>query len=185
MDINSDINVLGSIPDFNLVKEVYLKGNPKIFLPNCNIVKEIKTQKSSKRFEKAINNTFLRFKSSNVRILFESVLLKETDDSLFLFFLLLNSALNNDLFKYLNSNVFFPALYSGRVIIKKEDACYCLLDLKTKNSDLKGWSDSTLQTTASKYLTLLKKFNLLEGGVSKTIKTPYLNDKFFILFIYF
>lgn len=185
MKFNSAINVLGSVPDFNLVKDIYTREHPNIILPNFHILKNIKTDKSIKRFEKAISSTMLKFENKKLEVIFESILTNELNDDLLYYFLFLNTSINNDLFRYFNANVFFPALFSGRVMIRKEDACSCLLDLKNKHQELKDWSDSTLQTTASKYLTLLKKFNLLEGSVSKTIKVPYLNEKFFIIFLYF
>ena len=52
------------------------------------------------------------------------------------------------------------------------------------DDDLKGWAEITINTTASKYLTLLKKFGVMEGSMNKTIIHPYLSDKMFTLFIY-
>ena len=67
---------------------------------------------------------------------------------------------------------------------KQDEVAACLKELKLKETDLQKWSDSTIEVTASKYLTLLKKFNLMVGSVNKTIIHPYLDDKMFILFVY-
>ncbi len=60
----------------------------------------------------------------------------------------------------------------------------CLKDLREHEIQLKDWAEYTLEKVASKYLTLLKKFNLMEGTLNKSIVHPYLNDKMFILFVY-
>ena len=59
-----------------------------------------------------------------------------------------------------------------------------LKKLRESEDALKNWSDSTLNTTASKYLTFIKKFELLNGSIKKTILHHSLNDKEFVLFIY-
>lgn len=92
--------------------------------------------------------------------------------------------LNNSLFFYLNETVFFPAFFSKRSVIKKDEIVTCILELKQSQDSLKRWSNNTISTTASKYLTLLKKFGLLEGTVNKRIKQPYLSDDMFIRFTY-
>jgi len=185
MEINSDVNILGSLPDFNLVSVFY-----KAFILNeegyeqSSSYTKIKTDKSVKRFEKAIRETFLRFKNSRLRILIGESL--ETDGisdqtRLILFW---NASFNNELFAYLNTVVFFPAFYSGRLIIKQDEVSACLKELRLTKKKLQEWSESTLELTASKYLTLLKKFTLLEGKAKKSIRYPYLSDKQFMLFVY-
>lgn len=184
MNINSDINILGSLFDFNLVLH-FLENKSsknKIVSPNYTFT-SIKTDKSVKRFEKAITETLLNLNNPNQE--FISGILKVekiTKDTLLLLFW--NASFNNELLNYLNTQIYFLAFYSGRISIKKDEVAACLKDLKERETELKKWSDSTLQTTASKYLTLLKKFHLMEGSLNKTILHPYLNDRMFILFVY-
>jgi len=185
MNINSDINVLGSLSDFGLIN-VLLKENTKainghkIQQPYANI----KTIKSFKRFEKAINNTVLKFSIPNIEVLVQKVLDGEgiSFDSLLVLFW--NASVNNELLDYLNQKVYFPAFFSGRVTIKKDEIVACLRELAQTEASIQKWSDSTINTTASKYLTLLKKFNLMEGGLNKTISHRYVSDKTIILFVY-
>ena len=184
MNINSDINVLGSLSDWNLIvyyfnKKYNLNANQKV-----SSITSIKTDKSIKRFEKAINSTLLSFKSKNIELLFKALMQKEGLSKDTLLFLFWNAAINNDLLHYLNDNVFFPAFYSGRIAIKYDEVVACLNELKNSEPELKKWADSTLLITASKYLTLLKKFGLLEGGKTKTILHLFLNDKLFVIFVY-
>lgn len=186
MIINSDINVLGSIPDFELVN-LYLKLIDSSVSENELIegYQKIRTDKSIKRFGKAISSTFLSFQNNKIKELVVEVLSNEGISNQSLWVLFWNSAINNNLFNYLNNKVFFPAFYSGRLILRQDEIAHCLKELKQSEKDLQKWSDSTLEVTASKYLTLLKKFNLLEGKVSKSIRHPFLEDKEFILLVYF
>ena len=185
MTINSDINILGGLPDWNLIR-LFMNDN----IESLNQVgghrsyTAIKTDKSVKRFEKAITGTLLNFKSKELESVFRSIITKESisNDSLFLIFW--NACNNNELLNYLNESVFFPALYSGRVSIKPSEVGACLYELKQTEVEIHKWADITINTTATKYLTLLKKFNLMEGAINKTIKSTYLSDKMFVIFIY-
>ena len=185
MNINSDINVLGSILDLGLIdfllKEstILLKGNE-----SQQIYTSIKTIKSFKRFEKAINNTVIKFNNQNVEVLVRQVLENEGISFYGLRILFWNASFNNELLNYLNQQVYFPALYSGRVTIRSDEVLACLMDLKHTEISMQKLADSTIQTTASKYLTLLKKFNLMEGGAKKTISHHHMSDKELILFVY-
>ena len=185
MNLNSDVNVLGSLQDFSLVK-LFLADNLKSLGQKGGLHSStgMKTVKSIKRFEKAISGTLLTFKTKESELLVKNMLENEgiTADSLLLLFW--NASANNELLNYLNNEVYFTAFYSGRLTIKQDEVIACLKDLKERENELKKWSDSTLYTTASKYLTLLKKFNLMEGTLNKKIIHPYLNDKMFVSFIY-
>jgi hypothetical protein len=85
---------------------------------------------------------------------------------------------------HLNRSVLFPALFSGRTGISYEEVKACLWELRQTEADLKKWSAETLSTTASKYLTILVKFGILEGSDHKSIPTIYLSDKLLALFVY-
>lgn len=185
MNINSDINVLGGLSDFSLIG-VLLKENTKLINNNNTqqLYTNIKTEKSFKRFEKAINNTILKFRNSNIEAIVRNVLDSEGISFESLLMLFWNASANNELLDYLNQNVYFPAYYSGRVTINNDEIVACLKELKQAEISIQKWSDSTINTTASKYLTLLKKFNLMEGGLNKTISHRYISDKTLILFVY-
>ena len=185
MIINSDINVLGSLPDWNLIN-VFLKDNISSLrkVGGVHTYTVIKTDKSVKRLEKAISGTLIKFCGAKVAALVRDMFELEriSNDSLLLIFW--NASFNNELLNYLNTEIYFLAFYSGRISIKQDEVVACLKDLKEREIELKKWSDSTLKITASKYLTLLKKFHLMEGLLNKSIVHPYLNDKMFILFVY-
>ena len=127
MKYNSDINVLGSLPDWNLIP-VFLNQDINDIRSNVGLqsVTAIKTDKSIRRFEKAITGTLIKFANDNVSQLITGFLNKEqiSNDSLLLIFW--NASFNNNLLFYLNQKVFFPALYSGRITIKKDEVIACL-----------------------------------------------------------
>jgi hypothetical protein len=183
--IDSSLNILGSLPDWNLVS-VFLNNSTGSMKKSGGIhtYTAIKTDKSVMRFEKAILGTLIRFANADVESMMRDVLNHEkvTHNSLLLLFW--NASYNNELLHYLNLHLFFPAFYSGRISIKKNEVSACIRDLKETEGDLKKWSDSTIEVTASKYLTLLKKFHLMEGELNKTIIHPYLNDQQFVQFVY-
>ena len=185
MNINSDINILGGLPDLNLITHFLFKtGVDSAIQPGHYTYTSIKTDKSVKRFERAINGTFLKFKGRESEYLIKSILASESVSHGSLLMLFWNASLNNDLLHYLNTRVYFPAFYSGRLIIKTDDAEACIKELRETEESIKGWSANTVYTVSYKYLALLKKFNLMEGGLHKKILHPYLSDKMFVLFIY-
>lgn len=185
MNINSDINVLGSLPDWNLIK-VFLTEDMYSIKENGGIhtYTAIKTDKSVKRFEKAIKATLLRCEKGNLAPILGKAMNINGINADTLMLLFWNSSVNNQLLFYLNEKVFFPAFYSGRISLKNDEVIACIRDLRLTEEDLKKWSDITITTTASKYLTLLKKFGFMEGSINKKMVYPNLSDSTFVLFTY-
>ena len=185
MVINSDLNILGGLHDFSLVNTLLkIDSGINLNFNNSNVYTSLKTRRSVDRFRRAILDTLIKFDNSNIEFLIRDVIANEdiTQDSLLLLFW--NASFNNELLHYLNANVYFPAFYSGRISLRQNELVACLKDLRERELQLQKWATNTLEMVGSKYLTLLKKFNLLEGGLIKTITHPYLSDKMFILFIY-
>ena len=181
MHINSNINILGGLPEFDLIKTFILGFDNQG--KSHNEYSDIRTLKAVNRFKKAIKDSFVSG-NENINNLFLP-LLKEKNINENQYFLFLLFSFNNDLFKYLNDTVFFPVYYSGRRIIKKEEVEICLKDLQKTNETLASWSESTITTTASKYLTLLKKFGLLSGAQKKEIVYKNPTSEEFLVFLYF
>ena len=181
MKIDTNINILGGMPDLGMIRNYLPHGVHESTSVGGN---SIRTIRSIDRFESAINSTFFENTSKDVLGLLVSIVRSEGISESSLLILFLTASANNELFNYLNRKVFFPALYSGRAVIKPEEVLACLKELKETERQLKKWSDYTLKITASKYLTLLKKFSLVEGSKTKSIKHPFLGDKSFVLLIY-
>jgi len=185
MKLNSDINVLGSLPDWSLIK-VFLSEDMFSIQEKGGIHQytSIKTDKSVKRFEKAIKTTLIHNERPELETIVRQAINLNTTSSDTLLLLFWNASANNELFNYLNEKVYFPAFYSGRMSIKNDEVKACIKELKQSEIDLRKWSEITITTTASKYLTLLKKFGLMEGSVKKIMVHPHLNDVMFILYVY-
>jgi len=185
MNINSDINILGGLPDFNLIK-LFVSQSVKSLDHGGghHSYTAISTEKAVKRFERAIRRTLLQFRSIESGTLVKSILDAGAISRNSLVSLFWNASVNNELLYYLNEKLFFPAYYSGRITIRPKEAVACLIELRETETSLQNWSDKTINLTGSKYLTLLKKFGLMEGGQSKTILHPYLNDQMLMIFIY-
>lgn len=183
--INTDINILGGLPDWNLVTHfLMMRKASYLGSTSTKLHTTIKTDKAIKRFEKAVSATLLSFINNDLEALITDMIEKEglTNDTLLLLFW--NASYNNLLLQKLNEAVFFPAFYSGRSAFKSSEVAAYLNDAKNSMPGLKQYSKSTLDITSSKYLTLLRKFGLLEGTLNKTILHPYLSDKMFVIFIY-
>jgi hypothetical protein len=185
MKTNSDINVLGGLPDYNLIR-IYIAGeaDDKTSDQVQQQYTSIRTEKAFKRFIKSIDTSMNTFKTENLREMLQQRCISFDLDDTLLYLLFLNMSLNNELFAYMNENIYFPVLYSGRTTITADEVVACLKELKQTEPSLKEWSDSTINVTASKYLTLLKKIGLLFGSVKKQILHKNLTDKQFVLFLY-
>lgn len=176
--INTDLNILGGLLDLNIVRFLLTENGEK------QSYASIKTVKSFKRYTKAIKRTLLTCTNQKLEFLIHKIIEQEGISADSLNILFWNAAVNNDLIHYLNHNVFFPAYYGGRNTIKKDEVLACLNELKQVEPSIQNWTFSTIDLTASKYLTLLKKFNLMEGSAEKTISHTILSDNSLMLFIY-
>ena len=176
--------MLGGLAELNLIEVLLKKSNETTSNESSQVYSNIKTIKALKRYERAILNTLIKFANPKIEALIRKVIESEgiTSDSLLLLFW--NAATNNELLDYLNQKVYFPALYSGRVTIKKDEVKACLHELKQSEVALQKWSDSTTDTISRKYLALLRRFTLMAGVRKQTIIHINISDKLMILFIY-
>lgn len=183
MKINTDINILGSIEDLHLI-EFFLIVKQKSDIKVPTPLTSIKTEKSFDRYKKAIQSVMLHFPNKKIETLLKTVIQNESISPNSLLLLFWNTSHNNDLFHYLNQHVYFPALYSGRSSLKNDEIDACLMELKATSPEIQSWSKETIHIIASKYLTLLKKFQLVEGKTKKELLHYYLTDMQFLLFLY-
>jgi hypothetical protein len=184
VEINSDINILGGLPDFDLILHFLNKESSQSETQPHYTYTSIKTDKSVKRFENAITRTFLQHSNKNAELLIRSILSAEALSHSGQMMLFWNASFNNELLHYLNVHVYFPAFYSGKLILKKEEVSACLKELRETESQIREWTVATIETVARKYLTFLKKLALMDGSLKKVIVHPYLDDKIFVFFIY-
>ena len=68
MNINSDINVLGSLSDFSLISALLVEGKDNT---DYQAYSNIKTNRSYKRFASAITNTLIKFTDPNMEYFYK------------------------------------------------------------------------------------------------------------------
>lgn len=188
MPYNTDINIIGSIPNYQLILKtlkMYSKNSDKIeemIIKNNEF--DFRTEKSRKRFLSGVESAFLNFKNEEHKKLIKNIFdtkLTSENENMILFWQFL---INNKLFFDITKEVFLKEYYSGKVSFSKEYVIAFIKYLISKDDDLKGkWAESTIATIASKYLTILKKLDLLEGSNIKRFKNIYLSDESFLLFL--
>jgi len=186
----SDINVIASIPDFNLINDVisafaHGKGeeyiNEEVFKQN---VYGIRTLKSRKRFLSAITKTFIKFKTAEHQKVFYALFSQNNFINLKRMALYFQFAFNDQLFYELTSKVYMKLYKAGRLTVPKDEFTAYLYDLRDKQPDIQNWSNSTIDIIASKYLTLLKKLGFLKGRFRKEFCTLDLDDSTIVYMVY-
>ncbi len=180
---DSTVNVVGSIPDYsNMIDYI----NQTYGMASAEDRFVFRTSKATSRFKKAVSDGFICFGSENHRALFLEALTSQeysTEEKLIILFW--QFVFCNALFRDTTNNVFLRLLYSGRTSIDVSDVEAYLNHLKKTCPEEVPFSDSTLNTVASKYLTTLKKFGLAEGKIRKTIMAPHVSSKLFIYLVRF
>ena len=189
MIINSDINIIGSIPDYHLIYlAIPLLSTNQIDLEKMLVEDNefnFRTEKSRKRFLSALNSAFIS-RNENINELTASLIVYLKNDepsrAILLFWLF---SINNKLFFELNKDVFLKYYFQGRAELPKETVIAYIKDLISKNVELKGkWTEITINTIASKYLTILKKLHLLEGNQKKRFCNVKISDELLAVFIH-
>ena len=190
MNYNSDINIIGSIPDYHLIyRALPLLINDKKNLEKLLVVDNefgFRTEKSRKRFLSVLNSAFVN-KNEKINYLAALIIDQLNNDvksqSLVLFWVF---SLNNQLFYELNRDLFLKYYFQGRAQLPKEDVIAYLKDLISRKEELKEkWSEETIATIASKYLTCLKKLHLLEGTQKKHFCLVHISNELLAVFVHF
>ena len=158
------------------------------FEHQLNIIKnnefDFRTEKSRKRFVAALYSAFITFKNPNHKELIEKIFTSNTSITTNQLVLFWQFSIINPLFYEINTDVFIKNYFSGRVSFPKDDVVAYIKELVSKNPELKDkWSDLTINTIASKYLTILKKLDLLEGSAKKTFKHIQISNEALLVFI--
>ena len=189
MHYNTDINIIGSIPDYHLIYKALplLLNDPKelenILVTNNEF--DFRTEKSRKRFLSALNSAFVSKNKTTDELASDLMLHFKNDENAqaVLLFWLFN--MNNKLFFELNRDLFLKYYFQGRAELPKEAVIAYIKDLINRVDELKGkWSEITIDTIASKYLTILKKLKLLEGNQKKKFTLIRVSDELLAVFIH-
>lgn len=185
-----DINIipLGSIPNYDLIYtalELFSKNDDSFY--NKLIVQneyDIRIENSRKRFLQAIKLNVLNFNNEEHEKVIKNLFSKNLSKDLKNLILFWQISLSNILFRDFTKDFFLKYYFSGRVNLHKEDLLALIKSIIENNPELKvKWSNTTMESLVSKYLTILKKLGLAEGVQKKTIKYIHVSDEALIIFI--
>jgi len=189
MEYNTDINIIGGIPDYHLIYSALplLLKDPNelqnILVTNNEF--DFRTERSRKRFLTVLNSAFIsdnKYVNDLATILINHYENDETSKAILIFWFF---SFNNRLFFELNRDVFLKYYFQGRAELPKDAVIAYIKDLIVRNPELKGkWSEITIDTIAYKYLTILKKLHLLEGVKKKTYRHTIITDELLAVFVH-
>lgn len=188
--INSDINIIGGIPDYGIIYDVLrlLSENPdadtvlESFLANNKY--GIRTEEARGRFLRVIKSSFWRFENDNHKILICSLFRSDRLENTKRYSLFWLLGINNALFEGITVNTFIKAYFSGRVQIEKNEIIAYLNHFRETDPVVQKWSESTIEKVASKYLTFLRKIDFVKGRQKKEFRYIQVDDTSIIFFIY-
>jgi hypothetical protein len=146
----------------------------------------IRTAEGRGRFYRAIKSSIMKFKNDDHKDLYYSFF-HQLDEGLpynFLTFWLLVQ--NNKLFEKLSREVYLKFYFNGKVSITGDDVFAYLRHLQETDKTFGelAWTKKTMGPIASKYLTILRKLDLLEGKQKKMIKHIQLTDANLAVYLY-
>ncbi|WP_138994211.1 hypothetical protein [Larkinella sp. C7] len=174
--IKSNINILGGFEGFDRIPD--LLGATSLSLNE-------RTEASAKRYLNAINETFNKFHSKEVELLFKAALQsRKLSEEAKKRVMALQFIAGDPLFQSLFIDCFIPVVNSGRITISKHDVIAYIdenIRLDTLNVT---WSRETIDTVSRKFLSVLKKLNFLDGKVKKTLVDTYTGPDFLVFFHY-
>jgi len=189
-NINSDINIIGSIPDFSLIQaslELFAQGKGQVDLKALVVTNntfDFRTESARTRFLTAVNGSILVFANETHKELIEHLFNKPGQEAIKRKVIFWQLLFGNELFLSISKNVYAKAYFSGRTTLNGKEVFAYLKDLQTASTKLKSFSDSTLDRIASKYLTILKKLEMVNGVVKKQILNVRLTESEILFFVY-
>ena len=179
---DSNINALGSIPDYSSMIDFICEYCG--YMPDRHSSFSFRTHKTFSKFLAAIRTAILQFTNTRHRQLFMDTLCSQgfsyQEKLLVLFW---QMAYACPLFRRITEDVLMKAVYQGRTTLSSIDILALLHHIKETEPGEFSWSETTLKTCASKYLTILKKLNLADGAVKKQILYPSITSSLFAYFI--
>ena len=171
---------------FNVLEAYFKQPNSTNALINDENEFDIRTTKTRNKVNWAINKTILKLINEDHRDLVGEIFQDRTpqQDKKFAFFW--HFCLNNRLFREITINVFTKVYFSGREQLSKEDIIAYIKDISDKNDPSKpSWSEDTIYRLATKYLSLMTKFDFVTSGRIKSFNHIRPSTEALILFLYF
>ena len=147
---------------------------------------DIRTIKTRSKVNWAIQKTVLHFLNDDHAALASSVFQEHIPDQDRKFAFFWHLCLNNRLFREITTRVFVKTYFTGRAQISQEDIIAFVKDISDKNNPEKpSWSEETLYRVATKYLSLMTKFEFVTSGRTKSFNHIRPSAESLVLFLYF
>ncbi|MGR5538040.1 BrxA family protein [Vibrio campbellii] len=146
---------------------------------------DIRTEKTKNKVTWALNKTVLQFLNDDHEAIIRSVYQSDipVQDKKFVF--LWHLCLNNRLIREITVNVFSKVYFSGRAQISQDDIIGYVRSISSKDDPTKPlWSEDTLYRVATKYLSLMTKFDFVTTGRLKSFNLIKPSTEAQILFLY-
>lgn len=146
---------------------------------------DVRASKTRTKVSWAINKSILQFANEEHKGLVSKAFLENVplQDKKFAF--LWHFCLNNRLFREITIHVFTKVYFSGRAQISKEDIIAFIKDVPGNNDSKLGWSEETIYRLATKYLSLMTKFDFVSAGRVKSFNHIRPTSEALVLFLYF
>ena len=187
---NTVIKDIAGIKDysliFNILEAYFNESDSTDTLITDENEFDIRTSKTRNKVNWAVNKSILQFVSEEHKDLASKVFQEKIplQDKKFAFFW--HFCLNNRLFREITINVFTKIYFSGRAQISKDDIIAYIKDISDKNDPSKpSWSEDTIYRLATKYLSLMTKFDFVSSGRIKSFNHIRLSTEALVLFLYF
>ena len=188
---NTSINVLGSISDLNIIletirsfKEKGLKVTKNEFIEGNAFGFDITS--SRKRFFTLIKKLFLKNSDLPANQFFLNSIVNNAPSNSFKRQLIyLETFRKNELFADITSNLIFKKFHENRRLIDTKELLNFLLDFG-EGTKIEEWSESTIKTISSKYISFMKRAGLFEKdkGYKSMISFPYPDEKMITYLVY-
>lgn len=187
---NTSIKDIAGLKDYSLVFSIINSyfDEPKSSEKKVTEDNEfnIRTSKTRSKVNWAINKSVLQFINKEHKDLVSNAFHEDIplQDKKFAF--LWHICLTNRLCRELTTKVFAKVYFSGRAQISQDDIIAFLKEqIAGDNKDIPQWSEDTLYRVATKYLSLMTKFDFVTAGRIKTFNHIRPSPAAMVLFLYF
>ena len=191
-EYNASINVLGSISDINVIIETIKYFN------NSNSIKSTQEEfvegnafgfnitSSRKRFFSLIKKLYLAEPEKPENMFFIKTISNNATDSLFKRQIIyLETFRKNSLFHDITLDFIYKKYQENRRLTSTSEALDFLNNYGS-GTKLDEWSENTVRTLASKYISFMKRINFFEKdkGYKSMITYPYPDEKIITYIVY-
>lgn len=171
---------------FDVVNSYFINQQSTDSMINDENQFDIRSSKTRSKVSWAINKSVLKFSSQAHMDLVSTVFQDDVPQNDKRFFFLWHFCLTNRLFREITISVFSTVYLSGRAQISKEDIIAFIKHLSASDDpERPNWSEDTIYRLATKYLSLMTKFDFVSSGRIKSFNHIRPSPEALVIFLYF